>query len=358
LVLDNADTTSLTVTGAAGAYTLATGNITGTDGLTGYTVSSSTASGTVTTGTMVDADSLESLTVTASAANVTVGAIGGTGTGEVLSSVTLSATGATADVDDITADTTNSATDNAMTITATATTGSTVTTGDINNQFGSIALTVSGEGTFNIGGTDGSEMLTFGQASTFDMSGSTGTTELYIQGGTALGTVTLAVQDSSDTVGVSDNGSTSITNFQSGASGDVIAIDISETGSAISDSSDTAITAATAIDLVEITAATDISTATDNVIVLTGITFATTALVETAVESGGARELDVDVGAGDDLMIVWSDGTNTYIGVLDVGTATDGALGAGDTTLTVVAELVGVDCSTAGTLVAANFDFI
>ena len=237
----------------------------------------------MTTGTMVDADSLESLTITASAANATVGAIGGTGTGEVLSTVTISATGATADVDDITADTTNSTTDNAMTITLTATTGSTVTTGDINNQFGSIALTASGEGTFNIGGTDGSEYLTFGQASTFDLTGTTGTTELYVQGGTALGSVTLAVQDSSDTVGVSDDGSTSITNFQAGASGDVIAIDLSLTGSQHTDTADTNITAATAVDVMEVTAADDLSATTDNVIILSGITFAP--LVETAVEA-------------------------------------------------------------------------
>ena len=164
-VLDNADTTSAQLLVLL-VLILCDWSHHRHDALTNYTVSTSTASGTVTTGAMVDADSLESLTITATAANATVGAIGGTGTAEALSTVTIAATGATADVDDITADTTNSTTDNAMTITLTATTGSTVTTGDINNQFGSITLTASGEGTFNIGGTDGSEMLTFGQAST------------------------------------------------------------------------------------------------------------------------------------------------------------------------------------------------
>ena len=112
--------------------------------------------------------------------------------------------------------------------------------------------------------------------------------------------------------------------------------------------------------LTELSAATDLSAAskTDNVLVITGITFATTALVETALESGGSRALNVDVDAGDELIVVWSDGSNSYVGLLDVGTATDGTLAAGDTTMTILAELVGVDASTASTLVAANFSFI
>ena len=206
-------------------------------------------------------------------------------------------------------------------------------------------------------------MLTFGQASTFDLTGSSGTTELYIQGGTALATVTLAVQDSTDTIGVADDGSVAITNFQAGASGDKIAIDVSATGtgSKITDAgNDNDVAAGDAVVLTELSAATDLSAASknDNVLVITGITFATTALVETALESGGSRALNVDVDAGDELIVVWSDGSNSYVGLLDVGTATDGTLAAGDTTMTILAELVGVDASTASTLVAANFSFI
>jgi Ca2+-binding RTX toxin-like protein len=149
LTLDDIDTTSLSfVGGTTASRTLAADEIGGTDGLTSYSVSTSTAGATVTVGAMADADSLTSLTINAAIASATIGSVGGTGTAERLSQVTVSATGgATATINGtVTADTTDSTSDLAMTLTASAGTGSTVALGTINNQFGTITGTLSGAG--------------------------------------------------------------------------------------------------------------------------------------------------------------------------------------------------------------------
>jgi hypothetical protein len=59
------------------------------------------------------------------------------------------------------------------------------------------------------------------------------------------------------------------------------------------------------------------------------------------------------------LLVLWSDGSNSYLGVLDVGNAAilSGAkIVSGKSSITTLVELTGVDVSTAGTFTDANYD--
>lgn len=107
-----------------------------------------------------------------------------------------------------------------------------------------------------------------------------------------------------------------------------------------------------------LTAATDISAnSTSNLLVLSGATYASTGAVETALEAGGGRQLTLDNGAGDALMIAYQDASgNVQIATLTITSANVGdTIAAGDSTVANVATLVGV---TIGDLASANFAFV
>ena len=170
---------------------------------------------------------MTTLNLTATNANLTVGAIGGTGTAEVLSTITASSTGGKVlTVGAITADTTDSTTDNAMTINVTTETGATATFGAINNQYGSITVTAVGDGTHNIGASGSASLTAVTQ--TIDFSGATGTNVVDTVSVTGTAAVTLAVGSGADTVTVQSNGGVTITNFQTGNGKDQLDIDISD----------------------------------------------------------------------------------------------------------------------------------
>ena len=331
-----------------------TGAISGTDKWP-HLLRAWTASGTLSVGAIADADSLTTLSLTSANANLTVGAIGGTGTGEVLSSVTVSATGSsTTTVGNITADTTDSATDNAMVITVTTETGSTATFGAINNQYGSIAVTASGDGTHNLGVSGSSTATAVTQ--TFDLTGATGTNVVETVGVTGTAAVTLAVGQGADTVTVGGNGGVTITNFQTGTGKDQLDIDISDAFSVLIQGNSTHLTAGDTPVITEVTGAATLAN-TSSVIVLTGTNFATAALAEAAIENNGSMELKLPAAntANDDIIIVWSDGSNSYVGAYNITSSATNPL-TGD--LSVLAQLDGVVASTASTLHADNFDFV
>jgi hypothetical protein len=108
---------------------------------------------------------------------------------------------------------------------------------------------------------------------------------------------------------------------------------------------------------------TDLDTqTTKNVVVLDG-DFATAALVETAIETGGSRAITVGAASftenASNFVIVWDDGSNTYIGIASViagSVDTGGVINDGETfddvTVTTLVTLVGVDDATA--IIAAN----
>jgi hypothetical protein len=361
LVLDSSDTTSLTVTGATTAFALATGDVTGTNALTSFAVTTTIASGDVTVGSLADADALTSLTITAVNGDVTVGVVGTdsttNGNAEVLASVVISATGSsTVDIDDVFADDANDE-GLAMTISLTAENGSTITTGDLDNADGTLAVTFSGAGSISLGSATAttSERL-IAASGTFDLSAATGTNVLNVAGITGTSAVTLASGSGTDTIVVGNAGGTvTISNFESGTGGDVIALDISAIGAVVEgDGADAVV--GDAVLLLEATAA-DTVAAAENIIVLSGTNYATAALAEAAIEDGGTYELTLAGAntAADNLIVVWSDGSNTYIGSYEITSAATNPL-TGD--LTTLAELTGVVGSTAATLVSANFDFI
>jgi hypothetical protein len=149
------------------------------------------------------------------------------------------------------------------------------------------------------------------------------------------------------------SGSVEINNFQSGGV-DEIEIDLSRTDAEI-DGNKVTIAHANAVVINEVSAAEAV-VAGNNIFVLTGTQFATSALAETAIEGGThAITLGTASAAGDDIFVVWSDGTNSYLGAYNI-TSTTQAITAG--AMTVLATLVGVDASVTGTLTATNFDFV
>ena len=372
LVLDDVDTTSLTVNGAAAAFSLSTGAITGTDKLATLVVATTTTTGTATIGAVVDADSLTSLTVTAANANATTGAIGGTGTAEVLAAISVSATGgATATVGAITADVSDTTTDNAMVLTVTSDVGATVTMSTIDNQYGTVNATLTGAGAITIGA------ITAADLGTFDASGTSGAVSLATAtvalGGTVTfgsGAATYTASQGNDTVtfGASNatvdtitlsntaGGMVTINNFKAGTTnGDVINLDISAIG--LPSDGNSAACAGTGV-VKEVAAAATLA-AGDDIIVLTGAQFATSALAEIAIEAAGSHALTFGAAnvSGDDIMVAWSDGSNSYIGAYNTTSATTGLATAADT-MTVLVTLVGIDVSTAGTVTTANFAFV
>ena len=211
VVLDAVDTDSLTVNGSStAAETYATGNITGTNALSSISASTSVTGATVTVGTLADADSLTSLTLNASLADADIGQVGTNATAnnaELLETVTVSASGVgvTATMGAIFADSTvDSTTDLAMTVTATSSSGSTVTMGAIDNTFGSITGTYATSGTTTQGALTAASMTltkTGGGDATFANFNSTGAVSLTASGSGDT-TVTAANVDGAGTLTV------------------------------------------------------------------------------------------------------------------------------------------------------------
>jgi Ca2+-binding RTX toxin-like protein len=154
----------------------------------------------------------------------------------------------------------------------------------------------------------------------------------------------------------STTGSDTITGFTVGTGGDQIDITTTVASAPITGAGNAAISGATATSLAEVTAATTLTT--QNIIVLSGATYATSALAEAAIEANGGRALTFPNAptANDDIFVVWSDGSNSYLGVYNLSSNATTPAAAG--VMTTLATIVGVNASVAGTLVAANFDFV
>ena len=240
-----------------------------------------------------------------------------------------------------------------MTMTLSAETGSTVTFGAINNQFGSVLATATGDGNFNLGTTLSANAMTLASG-TIDVTAATGTNVVNLINTSGTTAVNLASGQGADTIVVGSGGLVSITNFQTGAGNDVITLDISDIG--VPTTANNVNVAAGVSDFGEIAAAATTAVA-DNVIILTGGNFATAALAEAAIENNGSRELTINTAneANDDLILVWSDGSNSYIGSYNITSTAVNPLAGG---LTTIAEIVGVVASTAGTLHIDNINFI
>lgn len=152
-----------------------------------------------------------------------------------------------------------------------------------------------------------------------------------------------------------------LTNFKTGANGDVLQLDISRVG-VINDGNSAAVGALSRTNTTILNITGQVTAAAgDEIFVVTGAIFANSALLETAIEATGARQITFASAhaANDDVIIAWSDGSDSYIGAYNdaVGATTLGAAGV----FTLIATLVGVNVSVAGTLVSGavgNFEIV
>ena len=155
------------------------------------------------------------------------------------------------------------------------------------------------------------------------------------------------------------NGTDSIADFTRSTNGDIFTVSVGATGiSALKDGNAAAVGNGAAVGVREISAATAL-VAGNNIIVLTGATFATAALAQTAIEAGGSRALTFNSAttAADDIILVWSDGTLGHISLVNIASAAT-TITAANATIADAATLVGVTSIGAGDFVAGNFVFI
>lgn len=417
-ILDNTDTTSLTVTGANSAFALSIGNVTNTDAITTLTATTSKTTGAVTIGQVADLGQMETVNLSASKANITLSAGGNFGAdadgaeGESLATITLAATsGATIDFGDgqsIFADSVTVAIVLAQTVTSTTDSTSTTNVGLIDNTYGTTDLIVSNDGTFSADGVTAASItasvsgegnadlgtITTTTTATIDASSLNGELTVDVSGVTTTATITtgaggatsITTANGASTTtaitlgaanGVNDHiimngtvaGTINVTNFTAGATGgdsidlSVVGIEGKNLTSGIDNIVDAGdMTADLATDAVvltaAITAAYDLATAATANIILLGSDFATTDLVETAVETGGGAELTFNgayTAATDILLVAWDDGSNSYLGALtgDSNIINGAKIVADEANVAIIATFTGVTDVT--TMDAANF---
>ena len=204
-------------------------------------------------------------------------------------------------------------------------------------------VTAGNTGVYNIigGGSDDTMTGTVG-IDTFD-------------GGGANDTFTLG--GGVDSVVIDGSGLDIITDFVVGAAGDQVDLDETALGSVIggdgaddTDGQDT---------VVEFVTGTETLAAGDNILVLSGTTFATAALAGAALEAGGGREITFTnaTTAGDDIIFVYSDGTDSFVVGGSIGSAAT-TITAASLTETTLLKLSGIDHTELGSLASANFDFV
>ena len=221
-------------------------------------------------------------------------------------------------------------------------------TGNLNVTIGANAATV-------IGGS-GSDTLTGGAAAD-SINGGAG--DDVLSGGAGAGIVdTITGGTGSDRFVLTGTGVDRIADFSmSGTNGtDVLAFSVGGLGqfSALKDGNSAAVAAGATARVKLVSAATTLA-AGDNVIVLSG-TYADSATMEVAIESGGSRALTLGAAptANDDLLVVWSDGTNSYVGAYNLATTATTPTAAG--AYTGIATLAGV--TSVDAIASANFLFI
>ena len=183
-----------------------------------------------------------------------------------------------------------------------------------------------------------------------------------IKGGAGADTITLGVDATTDLIVISSAASadTIASGFLAGAGGDTFQFDFSDLvttgGLLLKDGGSAAIGAATVSLLKAIPAATPTTVAAADTIFAMGSTFASSAALETAIEAGGASAITLGAAstAGDDYLVLWSDGTNSHVGFYNAGTAATTFAASG--TYTELATLTGVAAVAA--YVSANFAMI
>lgn len=243
----------------------------------------------------------------------------------------------------------------ALTIgTWTATANEVMTAG---NLTGNLVATIGANAATVIGG-EGNDTIT-GGAGSDSISGGKGNDVLTgaVQGTPDGATDTLTGGLGNDTFIHGDAGAiTTVTDFSiSGTNGiDNIALSVGDLGLTLKDGNAVAVTAGATAKVATVSANKTLA-AGDNVVVLTG-TFATAAAMELAIETGGARQLTFAsaLTAGDDVVVVWSDGVNGHVGFVNASAnATTLAAASAYTELVTLTGVASVDAAVSG-----NFQFL
>lgn len=365
----NAGTDTLTINSsiAATALTLDDTFWTGTSGIENIIINTTTDGvQTLVTGANFNTAFSGGVNLTT---NTTAGAINLTMGGTVNQVVTLSTT-STGGIQTI-----NTGTGSALvTLSANSTGGGlTISGGDLTsvttNSTGGIQSinTSAGAGNVTVNATSatGAQTITTGAGvdsitTTSTGGGSTiqagaGADSINLAGSSGVDTIILAA-GSMASVG-SNTSADSITSF--GVSNDKINFSLTgQAGSTLSTGGNTLIGAGiSTVQHVATAAATTIATTT-NVLILDAV-YANAAAVKTAIEAGGSTALTTSAifTANKDFLLIWTDGTNSHISMVnDSNAGASAALNAGDATLTEIVTLTGMTSVSA--LTAANLNFI
>ena len=163
--------------------------------------------------------------------------------------------------------------------------------------------------------------------------------------------------------------------FTTGASQDQVDITVTAVEAILGGSNDlvtpgatsTSVAGGTAAELLYVTAAYDLGGDTSISMLAIGGTFANTSTLETALETGGSRQLTANeaYAANDQFLVLYDDGVNTYLAAAETSAvvANDAQFAAGNLTITNILTFEGMsDVTTAAFSTAsgatANFDFV
>jgi len=308
------------------------------------------------------------------------------GNGEDLSGVNASVTLSGVDVIAV-----DQGTGGALTLDAADISGQTIQVGDGTAQNTLLTLTgTAAADTINLAGVtlgtatntvtvnagDGGDVIT-GGAGVDTINGQGGADQItggsgadVITGGAGADIITLTEGTAAvDQVISTGGGADTIIGFTAGAGGDEYHIDLSEVNDALTatleladGSGDAAVVAAGATVIEDVTAGgfTIGSAAANAQILFISGNFASTAILETALEVGGSHALTGAAGAvdaGDGFLVVYDDGTNSYLASAETTLGFTGTtITSGDLTITNLVTFSGV--SDADAFTTANFEIV
>ena len=182
-----------------------------------------------------------------------------------------------------------------------------------------------------------------------------------ITAGAGADTITLPAANEAQTIVLTGSASTtvsdSVTNFTTNE--DIVNVDLSDIEALGVDLVDLDGASLGAQTLAVAGAVTNLDGGDGDDIIQVAANYSTVALLEAAIETGGASALVADgaIAAGDAMLITWDDGTDSYLGVLSFASAIadDGSIASGDATVTTLLEFTGVADNTS---LSTSGDFV
>jgi Ca2+-binding RTX toxin-like protein len=216
-----------------------------------------------------------------------------------------------------------------------------------------VAAETNASNDFTITGSAGVDTITGGAG---DDTIDAGAGNDVINTSSGADTITLGTgEDAIALVKAQGTGMDTVNGFVVGASGDTIRVDESELGVLVDGSGGT-VTSSTTVSI-EILTAAETATDDDVFFILDG-NYATTAIVETALEVSGDRALTFSaaIAAGEEVLIAYDDGTDSYVAILEFTTSGGTTMTAGESTVSNLIKLDGVADAT--TITALDFSII